>query len=323
MGLLRHYLRGEIAELHRNGVRLRVIGQRAGSRPNRDADRQRREPDARQHRVAADDRAPMRRDEIALAARAVARRVAAGELDPSRSTRRASPASVDRRHPRPRPRHPHQRRAADQHFCVADRLRGVHLHRDAVPDFAKATSRARCGTIMVAIVDTALPLARIARRRGRSAARCSCASCRRGDGAGGARRRLVRPPFLSLLVVLAGAGMGWEWARLCTHGRFGGDGALIRRDRRRGRRRGSGCDGRWARPGAARRRPRRHARCWRGDAVLAAAACGSPCRASPWCGWRRTARAARPGAVGPRIVWAPISGSPSGRRSAGLAWRRG
>ncbi len=29
MGLLRHYLRGEIAELHRNGVRLRVIGDRA------------------------------------------------------------------------------------------------------------------------------------------------------------------------------------------------------------------------------------------------------------------------------------------------------
>ena len=28
MGLLRHYLRGEIAELHRNGVRLRVIGEK-------------------------------------------------------------------------------------------------------------------------------------------------------------------------------------------------------------------------------------------------------------------------------------------------------
>src|SRR5437763_16097570 len=27
MGLLRHYLRGEIAELHSNGVRLRVIGE--------------------------------------------------------------------------------------------------------------------------------------------------------------------------------------------------------------------------------------------------------------------------------------------------------
>jgi undecaprenyl diphosphate synthase len=29
MGLLRHYLRGEIAELHANGVRVRVIGERA------------------------------------------------------------------------------------------------------------------------------------------------------------------------------------------------------------------------------------------------------------------------------------------------------
>jgi undecaprenyl diphosphate synthase len=29
MGLLRHYLRGEIAELHKNGVRLRVIGDKA------------------------------------------------------------------------------------------------------------------------------------------------------------------------------------------------------------------------------------------------------------------------------------------------------
>ena len=29
MGLLRHYLRAEIAELHRNGVRVRVIGERA------------------------------------------------------------------------------------------------------------------------------------------------------------------------------------------------------------------------------------------------------------------------------------------------------
>ena len=34
MGLLRHYLRGEIAELHRNGVRLRVIGDRARLAPD-------------------------------------------------------------------------------------------------------------------------------------------------------------------------------------------------------------------------------------------------------------------------------------------------
>src|SRR5436309_12508651 len=34
MGLLRHYLRGEIAELHRNGVRLRVIGEIARLSPD-------------------------------------------------------------------------------------------------------------------------------------------------------------------------------------------------------------------------------------------------------------------------------------------------
>jgi undecaprenyl diphosphate synthase len=34
MGLLRHYLRGEIAELHGNGVRLRVIGDRARLSPD-------------------------------------------------------------------------------------------------------------------------------------------------------------------------------------------------------------------------------------------------------------------------------------------------
>jgi undecaprenyl diphosphate synthase len=34
MGLLRHYLRGEIAELHRNGVRLRVIGDKERLAPD-------------------------------------------------------------------------------------------------------------------------------------------------------------------------------------------------------------------------------------------------------------------------------------------------
>jgi undecaprenyl diphosphate synthase len=34
MGLLRHYLRAEIAELHRNGVRLRIIGERGRLDPD-------------------------------------------------------------------------------------------------------------------------------------------------------------------------------------------------------------------------------------------------------------------------------------------------
>ena len=50
MGLLRHYLRGEIAELHRNGVRLRVIGDRARLAPDIvTPDRQRRGADPRQY----------------------------------------------------------------------------------------------------------------------------------------------------------------------------------------------------------------------------------------------------------------------------------
>ncbi|MDB5407531.1 MAG: isoprenyl transferase [Rhodospirillales bacterium] len=84
MGLLRHYLRGEIADLHRNGVRLRVIGQR-----------DRLAPDIvtliRNGETLTQDNTGLTltlalsyggRSEIALAAREVARRAAAGELDP-------------------------------------------------------------------------------------------------------------------------------------------------------------------------------------------------------------------------------------------------
>jgi undecaprenyl diphosphate synthase len=85
MGLLRHYLRGEIAELHQNGVRLRVIGDRA--------------------RLATDivtliDNAELLtrantgvnltvalsyggRAEIVAATQAVARKAAAGQIDPA------------------------------------------------------------------------------------------------------------------------------------------------------------------------------------------------------------------------------------------------
>jgi undecaprenyl diphosphate synthase len=85
MGLLRHYLRGEIAELHKNGVRLRMIG-----------DKSRLSPDI----VAMIDNAEALtgnnrgvnltialsyggRAEIVAAARAVAAEVAAGRLSPA------------------------------------------------------------------------------------------------------------------------------------------------------------------------------------------------------------------------------------------------
>jgi undecaprenyl diphosphate synthase len=84
MGLLRHYLRGEIAELHRNGVRLRIIGQRSRLAPDivtliENGESLTRD-NARLNLTIALSYGG--RDEIALAARAIARRVAMGELDP-------------------------------------------------------------------------------------------------------------------------------------------------------------------------------------------------------------------------------------------------
>ena len=84
-GLLRHYLKNEIAELRTNGVRLRFIG-----------DRDRFDADIRDDLVVAEQTTAMNsrlnltvalsygaRDEIAAAARTLAERVRAGTLDPA------------------------------------------------------------------------------------------------------------------------------------------------------------------------------------------------------------------------------------------------
>src|SRR4051812_20681639 len=84
MGLLRHYLRGEIAELHRNGVRLRIIGDRARLAPDIIALIENAEATTRGNSglnllVALSYGA---RAEIAAAARNLAQRVASGEIKP-------------------------------------------------------------------------------------------------------------------------------------------------------------------------------------------------------------------------------------------------
>jgi undecaprenyl diphosphate synthase len=84
MGLLRHYLRGEIAEIHRNGVRLRVIGQRARLAPDivtliENGEALTRDNTGLQLTIALSYGG---RDEIAAAARSLAQQVAAGTLDP-------------------------------------------------------------------------------------------------------------------------------------------------------------------------------------------------------------------------------------------------
>src|SRR5712691_10996647 len=83
MGLLRHYLRGEIAEIHRNGVRLRVIGQRARLASDivtliENGEALTRDNTGLQLTIALSYGG---RDEIAAAARALAHQVAAGSLD--------------------------------------------------------------------------------------------------------------------------------------------------------------------------------------------------------------------------------------------------
>ena len=82
MGLLRHYLRHELEELHRNGARLRVVGNRDGLatdivRDISDAERL----------TAANSKIDVNicinygaRDEILRATRSLARQVAAGEI---------------------------------------------------------------------------------------------------------------------------------------------------------------------------------------------------------------------------------------------------
>ncbi len=83
MGLLRHYLRGEIAELHRNGVRIRVIGDRDRLAPDivgliDNAEGMTRDNDSLHLTVALSYGG---RAEIAAAARRLALAVMTGEVD--------------------------------------------------------------------------------------------------------------------------------------------------------------------------------------------------------------------------------------------------
>ena len=84
-GLLRHYLRTEIAELAANGVRLRVIGDREKFDPDIRAELQ-----AAERATVANTRLNLTvalsyggRDEIVAAARALAEAARAGRLDPA------------------------------------------------------------------------------------------------------------------------------------------------------------------------------------------------------------------------------------------------
>ncbi|HVJ51238.1 MAG TPA: isoprenyl transferase [Aliidongia sp.] len=85
MGIMRLYLRGELAELHRQNVRLRVIGQRSRLAPDivaliENAERVTAENTRCNFTIALSYGG---RDEIATAARRLAEKVQRGEIDPA------------------------------------------------------------------------------------------------------------------------------------------------------------------------------------------------------------------------------------------------
>jgi len=84
MALLRHYLRGEIAELHRNGVRLKVIGQTARFAPDIVSMIERAEAATRENpRITLTIALSYGgRAEIIAAVRTIAEQVACGRLAP-------------------------------------------------------------------------------------------------------------------------------------------------------------------------------------------------------------------------------------------------
>ena len=85
MGLLRHYLRAELAELHRNGVRVRVIGERARLDPDIVALVQQAEETTRANArlVLTIALSYGGRADIVAAARRLAEAARAGTIDPA------------------------------------------------------------------------------------------------------------------------------------------------------------------------------------------------------------------------------------------------
>ena len=99
MGLMKRFIRRDLAELHQNGVRIRVIGERDQRRDRADgADRRGRRADARQHGAHARHRLQLRlarRDRQGGAAPrrggAARRRSTPADITPERLGRRSTP----------------------------------------------------------------------------------------------------------------------------------------------------------------------------------------------------------------------------------------
>ena len=138
-GLLRRFIRNDLATLHRDGVRVRVIGERDGLEPDicallNEAEELTRDNTKLTLVVAFNYGS---RQEIARAAQRLAREVAEGKRDPASIDADAlGQLSRRARHSRSRPDHPHQRRAAAVELPdVAGGLQRTRVRADPLAGF--------------------------------------------------------------------------------------------------------------------------------------------------------------------------------------------
>ena len=142
MGLLRRFIRNDLAELHQNGVKVRVIGERGDLDPDirrllEEAEELTRNNIGLTLVVAFNYGA---RQEIARAAARIAAMVKDGSLDPSAITADLIGQNLDAPDlPDPGSHYPHQRRAAVVQLpAVAGRLQRMVFVPTYWPDFDRA-----------------------------------------------------------------------------------------------------------------------------------------------------------------------------------------
>ena len=215
-GLLRRFIRNDLATLHRDGVRVRVIGERDGLEPDicallNEAEELTR-GNTKLNLVVAFNYGS--RQEIANAAQRLAREVAEGKRDPVVDRcRRARPIPRRARNSRSRPDHSHQRRAAAVEFPdVAGRLQRTGVRADPLAGFRQGGARRGDRRIC----QTGAPFRRSGREN-RIVTEGEAAPA--ADAEQGSRNLMMRVLAALVLapaaIAIAYAG-GWLWAALVT-----------------------------------------------------------------------------------------------------------
>ena len=215
-GLLRRFIRNDLATLHRDGVRVRVIGEREGLEPDicallNEAEELTRD-NTKLNLVVAFNYGS--RQEIAGAAQRLAREVAEGKRDPASIDADALGQYLDAPdHSRSRPDHPHQRRAAAVELPdVAGGLQRTRLRADPLAGFRQGRARERDRRIC----QTRAPFRRSGREnRIVTEGKAAPAAAAEADSRNLSTRIIAAAVLVPLAIAIAYAG-GWLWTALVT-----------------------------------------------------------------------------------------------------------